>query len=115
MAGPTRTVDLEALHDIVRRIVEVAEPEQIVMFGSAARGRMGRNSDVDLLVIKQGANRLALAQRIYAGLHGAGEAVDVIVVTPEDVERYRDNPALIIASALQEGEVIYDARQTPPG
>ena len=115
MAGATRTVDAEALAEIVRRIVEVAAPERIIMFCSAARGRMGRNSDVDLLVIKQGANRLALAQRICAGLHGAGEAVDVIVVTPEDVERYRDNPALIIAPALEEGEVIYDAGQTTAG
>ena len=115
MARATRTVDPEALGEIVRRIVEVAEPQQIIMFGSAVRGSMGRNSDVDLLVIKSGANRLALAQRIYARLHGVGEAVDVIVATPEDVERYRDNRALVIAPALEEGKVIYDARQTTGG
>ncbi len=80
------------------------------MFGSAARGRMGRNSDVDLLVVKSAANRLELAQRIYANLHGVGEAVDVIVVTPEDVERYREERAVVIAPALEEGEVIYNGR-----
>ena len=36
-----------------------------------------------------------------------GQAVDVVVVTPEDVERYRDCPALIIEPALREGEVVY--------
>lgn len=108
MGKATRTVDAEALEEIVRRIVEVAEPERIIMFGSAASGQMGRNSDVDLLVVKAGANRLELAQRIYRNLHGAGEALDVIVVTPEDLERYGDNPALVIAPALEEGKVIYE-------
>ena len=42
------------LDEIVRRIVEVAAPEKIILFGSAARGEMGPHSDVDLLVIKSG-------------------------------------------------------------
>ena len=115
MAESTRAVDAEALNEIVRRIVEVADPERIVMFGSGARGHMSRNSDVDLLVVKSGVNRLKLAQRIYANLHGVGEAVDVIVVTPEDVERYRDSTAVVVGPALREGKVIYDARETTAG
>ena len=34
----------EALHEIVRRVVEVAQPEKIILFGSAVRGEMGPNS-----------------------------------------------------------------------
>lgn len=41
----------EVLDEIVRRIVEVAQPEKIILFGSAVRGEMGPNSDVDLLVL----------------------------------------------------------------
>jgi predicted nucleotidyltransferase len=70
----------------IRRIVEVAKPEKIILFGSATRGAMGPNSDVDLLVIKAGANRLDLMGGIYRNLHGVGEPVDVLVATPEDVE-----------------------------
>jgi len=106
-----KKIEKEELDEIVRRIVSVADPERIIMFGSAARGGMGPNSDVDLLVVKTGANRLELAQRIYSRLHGVGEAVDVIVTTPEDIEKYHDNPALIIASATAEGRIIYDDRQ----
>ena len=47
----TRTVPQGTLDEIIRRIVEVAKPEKIIMFGSAARGTLGPNSDVDLLVI----------------------------------------------------------------
>ncbi len=111
MTRETRTISVETLNEIIRRIVEVARPEKIVMFGSAAKGHMGPNSDVDLLVVKRGANRLELAGRIYRNLHGVGEAVDVIVVRPEDVERYRDSHALVIAPAMKEGKVVYDARE----
>jgi predicted nucleotidyltransferase len=104
-----RTVPQEKLDQIIQRIVEVARPEKIILFGSAARGEMGLHSDVDLLVIKSGANRLDLTGQICRNLHGVGEAVDVIVVTPEDVEQYRDSHPLVIASALKEGKVVYAA------
>ena len=104
-----KTVAQETLHEIIRRIVEIAQPEKIILFGSAAREEMGPNSDIDLLVIKSGANRLKLTGQIYRHMHGVGEAVDVVVVTPEDVERYRDSHALVIAPALREGKVVYAA------
>ena len=94
---------------IIRRIVEVAKPDKIILFGSAARGAMGPNSDVDLLVIKAGANRLDLMAQIYRNLHGVGEPVDAIVATPEDLERYRNSHALVFAPALKEGKVVYAA------
>jgi predicted nucleotidyltransferase len=103
------TITQEKLELIIRRIVEVAKPEKIILFGSAARGAMGPNSDVDLLVVKTGANRLDLMGEIYRNLHGVGEPVDVIVATPEDVERYRNSHALVFAPALKEGRVVYAA------
>ena len=104
------TVPAEVLAEIVRRIVEVAAPDQIIMFGSAARHTMGPNSDVDLLVVKRGVfHRRHLAQAIYRRMHGVGQAVDIIVVTPEDLDRYRNSPAVVIAPALREGSVIYAA------
>jgi predicted nucleotidyltransferase len=99
----------EVLEEIVRRIVDVADPEEIIMFGSAARGEMGPNSDIDLLVVKADGHRRDTAQAIYRRLHGVGEAVDIIVVTPEDVERYRDAWCLVIYPALREGKLIYEA------
>jgi len=104
-----RTLTQDKLDQIVRRIVEVAKPDKIILFGSAARGAMGPHSDVDLLVIKAGANRLDLMGLIYRHLHGVGEAVDVIVATPEDIERYGDSHPLVFAPALKEGRVVYAA------
>ena len=107
--GRRRTLDQKTLDDIIRRIVDVAQPEKIILFGSAARGEMGPNSDVDLLVIKPGVHRLDLTGQIYRNMHGVGEAVDIIVVTPDDVERYSNSHALVIAPALREGKVVYAA------
>jgi predicted nucleotidyltransferase len=101
---------MKALAEIIRRIVEVAQPEQIILFGSAARGEMRPNSDLDLLVVKQGTfHRGRLTEAIYMSLIGVGQAVNVIVVTTEDVERYRNSHPLVIAPALREGKVVYAA------
>ncbi len=97
------------LDTIIRRIVEVAQPEKIVLFGSAARGEMGPNSDLDILVVKSCSHRRKLAVEIYRHVGGLGCPVDIIVVTPEDVERYGQCPALVIEPALREGKVVYAA------
>lgn len=104
-----RTLNQDTLNDIIRRVVEVAEPERIILFGSAARGEMNRHSDVDLLVVKDGADLRRLTARIYRRLYGVGAAVDIVMVTPQDVERYRDSHALVIKPALREGTVMYES------
>jgi predicted nucleotidyltransferase len=92
------------------RVVEVAQPEKIILFGSAARGEMGPHSDVDLLVIKRGKfHQGHVTGEIYMNLHGVGQAVDVILVTPEQVEQYRHAHFLVIAPALREGKEVYHA------
>lgn len=90
------TLDPRVLEEIVRRVVEVARPERIILFGSAARGQMGPH-------------RSAVTARIYGRLRGEHAAVDVIVVTPDDVARYGDSHALVIKPALREGQVVYEA------
>ena len=89
-------------------IVEVAQPERIILFGSAARGDMTRNSDVDLLLIKEGDDANLRAQ-IYEKMYGVRVVVDAILVSPADVERYKDSHELVIKSALQEGRVVYES------
>ena len=99
----------EILAEVIRRVVEVANPEKIIHCGSAARGDMTCDSDLDLLIIKEGGDPLDLMGQIYMRLHGVGAAVDAIVVAPEDVERFKNSHALVINPALLEGKVIYVA------
>ena len=99
----------KTLKDIIRRVVEVVEPERVILFGSVVRGEMNRHSDVDLLVVKDAPDLRRLTAKVYRRLYGVGAAVDIVMVTPQDVERYRDNHALIIKPALREGTVMYES------
>ena len=100
-----------ALDDIVRRIVEIARPDRIILFGSAARGEMRPDSDIDLLVVKADVgHRGHLAEKIYMNLFDVPGPVDIIVVTPEDLERFRDRVGTIIKPALREGRDVYVRR-----
>jgi len=100
----------EALTKLVEQIVEAVRPEKIILFGSAVRGTMGPDSDLDLLVIKSGNyHHIEVAQQIYMRLHDNKFPVDIIVNTPEEVERYKDSFCLVLYPALREGKVIYDA------
>ena len=104
------TLSPTILDDIIARVVLASRPERIILFGSAAGGEMGPNSDVDLLVIKGGKfHRGRVTQAIYRKLYGVDAAVDVVVVTPEDVAHYRHATCLVIAPALNEGKIVYGA------
>jgi predicted nucleotidyltransferase len=79
--------------------------KRALLGGSAARGQMGPDSDIDLLLVKGGEfDRGKLPGDIYVGLHGVGQAVDVVLVTPEQVNKNRETPWLIIRQALREGQ-----------
>jgi len=99
----------QIIDEMVRRIVGRFDPEKIILFGSHARGIGGPDSDADLLVVMRvsGSKRQA-AVEIDLALAGVGLPKDVIVVTPEEVERYRDTVGTIIYPALREGKVLYE-------
>jgi len=97
------------LEEIVRRIRAITTPEQIVLFGSCARGEAGPDSDLDLLVIVDGITHSRQeSTRIRRALRGLLVPIDVIVATPEQIKRYRESIGLIYGPALREGEVLYE-------
>ena len=82
----------------------VAKPDRVILFGSAARGTAGPPSDLDSLVIKRDiTSRRRLAQAIYRALIGIRASIDVVVVTPEDVEALKDDVATIVGHARRPG------------
>ncbi len=96
------------LDEITRRIREVSDPEQIILFGSRARGDSRPDSDVDLLIIKDNiASTRAEAGRIYRALSNISLPIDVVVVRPAYVEQYKDIIGTIVRPALREGKVLY--------
>ena len=99
----------EILDAMVSRIVKQFNPEKIILFGSRARGDNSTHSDVDLLVIMPVPySRRRLATEIDLSLVGIDLPADVIVVTPEEVQRDQDRIGTIIRPAVREGKVLYE-------
>ena len=98
-----------ALQQAVDRIARRFAPDKIILFGSAARGQEGPDSDADLLVIMpvNGSKRQQAVQ-IDLALEGIPIPIDLIVVTPEEVEKYRETVGTIIREAMHEGKVLYE-------
>jgi predicted nucleotidyltransferase len=98
------------LKETVQRILSVVKPTKVMLFGSAARGEMHENSDIDMLVIvPSGLHRRKTAQKIYRNLIGLGFAADIIVVTEDDIEQFKNHQGIIIQSAIKEGRLLYAA------
>ena len=98
-----------AIRQAVERIATRFHPDKIILFGSRARGQGGPDSDADLLVIMRvdGSKRQQAVQ-IDLALEGIPIPIDLIVVTPEEVEKYRDAMGTIIREAVREGKVLYE-------
>ena len=96
---------------MVRRIVEQFDPERVILFGSHARGTAGPGSDVDLLVVMRlSGSRRRAATAIDVALFGSGIPKDILVATPEDLERSRHQVSTVLRPAVREGKVLYERR-----
>jgi predicted nucleotidyltransferase len=98
-----------ALREAVERIAKRFHPDKIILFGSRARGQGGPHSDADLLIIMpvDGSKREQGVQMDLA-LEGIPIPIDLIVVTPEEVEKFRNVAGTIIHEAVREGKVLYE-------
>lgn len=100
---------LHLLPEITRRILAVSKPQKIILFGSYARGDFGPDSDLDLLVVLENIDSpRAESNRLRRALRGILAPVDVLVATPDQVERNSKTIGLIYRPALEEGKVIYE-------
>ena len=98
------------IDELVKTIVELVHLLRILLFGSHARNEAGPDSDIDLLIVMpEGIHRRNTAQYLYRQIQGIGIPFDLIVATPQDLEKHRDNSGLIYKNALREGRVLYVA------
>jgi predicted nucleotidyltransferase len=101
------------IQDIVTAIVDAAAPEKIILFGSAARGEVGPDSDVDLIVVEKESSfhegsRWAESSRIRKALWAFPVPIDVLLFTPEEVDKWKDSTNHVVARSMREGRVLYD-------
>jgi hypothetical protein len=83
------SADDPVLPEVVRRLVEVYHPLRIYLFGSAARGDAGPDSDYDIMVVvpddaPRGQQDCEIG---YRALWGVGLAKDILVWTKTEFEK----------------------------
>jgi predicted nucleotidyltransferase len=95
--------------EIVKRILEAAEPQRIILFGSAATGQMTKDSDIDLLVLESApGDTREESVRIRQAVRGLGYPFDIIVMAVERFEESKDVVGGIAYPAHKYGKVIYE-------
>lgn len=103
-------IDDSLTSEIVRRILTVARPDRIILFGSAATGQMTRDSDIDLLIVETApANRHQESVKIRSAIGDIDYPVDVIVIPTERFEATKHIFGGIAYPAHKYGRVLYEA------
>jgi predicted nucleotidyltransferase len=103
-------IDDTLVREIVRRMLGVARPDRIILFGSAATGPMTRDSDIDLLVVAPASsNTLDERVRLYKALRGLGFPFDVFIIGSDRFEETKNIFGGIAYPANKYGRVIYEA------
>lgn len=117
LANPERDVRLQTaritadlVDYVVGKIVRAVGPQRIILFGSRSRNQETTSSDLDLLVIQDsGKPNRQVRRHIESLLWGRRFAIDLIVATPEQVDRnVADGNPFYTRHILAEGEVLYE-------
>lgn len=100
----------EKIEAAIRRIVSVAQPRKVILFGSVVAGRPHLHSDLDILVVTKDevASRREESVRIRRALRGISMPMDILVIPEKRLEELADTPGLVYREAVQHGKVVYE-------
>lgn len=102
-----RTIDETLIAEAGRRLAAAAPGAQVILFGSHARREARTTSDVDFLVVEpEVANETEESVRLHRTLRDLRVPADVIVVSREYADRWRNVRGGLVHAALSEGRVL---------
>jgi predicted nucleotidyltransferase len=97
-----------SLQEIVKRIVRVARPSRVILFGSYGRGEADAGSDLDIMVITpEVKDRYAELIRLHEAVGNVGLGVDLLVYSENEYERRSQVPGTALYWARKEGRSLY--------
>ncbi len=93
----------------IQHIIEqlkVIHPQAIILFGSAVRGDMNPDSDVDLLLIQHTQKSLTERMRDARLVVRSSTPLDIIVLTPEEA-KYLPQRDAFFRDIFRHGTLVY--------
>jgi uncharacterized protein len=100
-------VPIGSIRRFARQVAERFQPDKIILFGSHACGTPHEDSDVDILVFMPARNQLDQAFRIRLAVP-APFAMDLIVRTPQQLQRWLDEGESFHSEIVSKGKVLYE-------
>ncbi len=102
------------LTEIVRRLVQGLQPEQIILFGSYAYGQPTEQSDFDIMVIiaESTESPHRRVQKAYRCLRGIKVPIDLIVLTLAELTRQSAVVTSLGRQVLETGKILYERGKT---
>ena len=105
-------VDEEFLKEVVRRIVSAVDPVKIILFGSHAYGKPKKGSDLDIMVVvdKIENTRREIVLRIREALSDFLIGKDIVVVTTQEIEDWKEVPQAFVTYVVKRGRILYEKK-----
>lgn len=101
--------DQRIINQIIKAVLSVIIPDKIILFGSQSYGNPSKESDYDILIIKDGIqNHYELLKKLYRKMIEVDAAVDIILKNTEEVEESKQRVISVVKEALINGTVIYE-------
>lgn len=99
------------IEQVAKLIGNSVKAERVILFGSYAQGKATEDSDVDFMIIADSElPRFKRSRKLYKLMNPHPFAMDLVVYTPEEVERGTKSEVSFVAAVLREGKMLYDGR-----
>lgn len=96
------------IRQVAEQLGRAIDADAVILFGSHARGDADAHSDVDLLIVAESDQpRFKRSRRLYESLIPYPFGMDLVVYTPDEIEKGRQSTCSFVATALREGKTMY--------
>jgi predicted nucleotidyltransferase len=100
----------QQIDSIKEVIIKNIQPQKLILFGSYAGGTPTKDSDLDLLIIKQNEKpRYKRARDIHRLFNPYPCPMDILWYTPEEIKRVENEKTSLIKKILDKGIVLHEA------